>query len=310
MSQVQQVSRSLHNRKSRKHPATLDPDSVQINSHVMNNLSECVQSDHVLLSTASTISGSSSTMYEGSERGPEFGDGFCQPQRRLVHDWITEPTIHEDPIEHLSTPSNASSSAYAQGTNDAETALTTISEQEIRDRDIRFSTDLETSLIKGWQELASQKFNAGMYADAEEFLRRALTRSEARYGVAFTGRDQMMKKLAHVYREQGKLDEAERIWITLVEEGEHKNLSDIEYVLARSYFDKKAFDTALHYCHRVISKQATLGEGRWLFYRSVALLVKIYREKGDSIEAQGYMSLLPPGYQGCTKKNVQLMRRL
>ena len=70
----------------------------ETDSRHMDNLEGCMRSAKKLVSAASSVVSSlseNSSVLEGSQTGSEIGPLFTDRQRRVVENWILEPTIYE-----------------------------------------------------------------------------------------------------------------------------------------------------------------------------------------------------------------------
>jgi hypothetical protein len=73
---------------------------------------------------------------------------------------------------------------------------------------------------------------------------------------------------------------------------------EAEHYLAMIHFQKSELDIALRHCQVASSgRMRILGKWHASWHESIALLSAIYEEKGHSIEAEPYATLLPEGYK-------------
>jgi tetratricopeptide (TPR) repeat protein len=216
--EVQEVLGKIQNR-NQKEGTTIEP--------VINrNLEECVRYAGKCVSAANTIAGSLST---AGSMSSEHGIQLDAQKRKEIEGWISIPEE-----EHWGASSIPELGAR---TADARTARTSFSEPitelpsdvQSRRESLRsgFTShtqrtghttrllfndprpELEIKVIKYWQKLASLKFNAGEYNEAEKYCKEFLDRSEAKYGTEFEGKDEATELLATVYCKQRKLPQAE-----------------------------------------------------------------------------------------------------
>ena len=72
---------------------------------------------------------------------------------------------------------------------------------------------------------------------------------------------------------------------------------EAEHYLAMIHFQKSELDNAEKHCLVTSNgRRRILGKSHASWHESIALLVAIYKEKGDPTEADGYAALLPEGY--------------
>ena len=114
-------------------------------------------------------------------------------------------------------------------------------------------------------------------------------------------RREVHTKAGTAYFKLGKRTEAETHFSAAADvEGGMLDLRcfEAEHYLAMIHFQKSELDIAERHCLVASSgRMRILGKSHASWHESIALLCAIYEEKGDSIEAEAYATLLPEGYK-------------
>jgi tetratricopeptide (TPR) repeat protein len=154
-----------------------------------------------------------------------------------------------------------------------------------------YETDLEFELAGSLQRKAIAQFEAGDYASAEGFASSAIKHLEAAQGAQFRGRNELFELIAISCWKQEKYCEAEQLLLNLINVGNVQYNDDFRLLdaLAKVFMGKGDLDKAARYCHEAVQgRRSVFGKDHVLFLDSVALLVQLYKAKGDNFEAQGY----------------------
>jgi len=268
--------------------------SLADNARIMKNLESCVLSGETILSSATSIISSRSTVFDGSE----FGQELSEQERISIENWIPLLTIKETQEEghegRSISPVKAGQTDFIDASNDTETSTIT-GDTPTRHNQPNESNVFEEQLIMNWRETAERNFHSRNYAEAEKYLQRVLERLEARYNTDFEARNTMREMLANAYYRQNKWPLAAKVFLGLLEahKDEFPKSIDLMQQVAEIYYRNGDLDLAEGFCLKAAEGRKTEHNVR--FYESISLLVDIYKAKGDNVESDGYMQILPNG---------------
>jgi hypothetical protein len=230
MEEIKTISKSLSNGKKL---SSVDPESNARNMRIMNNLAGCVVSaSDVVSETRSIISIRSSASGITSVQGdafPDFTTARVQEWRNHLDDFPTTTM----PMSRSATPSSTTSrfttnhNSQQQSSSNSERQTTTSAPTNLNgngnaDNDY----DLEAVLIKQWHNRAVVQFAQNQYATAEPYLRKALSRSQEKYGQEFRGKEELLRILALSCAQQAKEEDVFEIF-----DGQHFDFEWKETVL-------------------------------------------------------------------------------
>ena len=270
------INQLLQSLRSEPQAGTSGTAMLDNDCRVMNHLEDCVLSAEQIVSRASSIGGTRSTVF-----GP-FSDGLGR-----VYDWIPDPaeTQHQTHFGENATSSPAVTSATRSAPPNPA--------GDDSDSESDFHTAFEAELIENWRTSGIRKFQLALYADAQSDFERVLERSQINYNSFYAWRLEVMEMLAIAYYRQGKWDAAEKLLLQFNSGKDPKALKTV-HALAGVYFGKKDFDKAEKFCKRAIAgRKRALGEDHASYFLSIALLVRIYEEQDNRKEAEAWNRFLP-----------------
>ena len=105
----------------------------------------------------------------------------------------------------------------------------------------------------------------------------------------------MREMLATAYYRQNKWSLAAKVFLGLLEAHKDKFPKSVDLMqkVAEIYYRNGDLDLAEGFCLKAAEGRKTDHNIR--FYECISLLVDIYKAKGDNVESDGYMQLLPSG---------------
>lgn len=264
-------------------PLTRLPGSLgrtrSVHRRVMKNLRECALSTRDFHQVAESIVSKLENPTGASDTN-SIAD-LTEQRRGDIEDWMKELAISSqvDPNEKVLL-----------------TSVTEVS-TDLEDDD----EAIELEVIQHQIQSATNKIKDSQFADAETLLRQVLMKSDEKYGNTYQWRESTYELLATACRGQSKWDEAKQILVEILEERVQANRGlqaiDTMHNLAEVYLATLDLENAISYGRKAVNgKSRTRGKKDPEFYRSVALLVRIFETAGDEASAEGYRPMLPPNY--------------
>ena len=250
--------------------ATARPNN---DSWVLTHLEDCLRSADAIVARASHAGGTRSTI---------FGEGTSNAGG--VYAWIPDPAEHDDQVVQEPAPSSPFVTSTTRSADDSDTNS---------DFD-----SFESELIDNWRTSGIEKFQLALYAEAQGDLERVLERSKLHYSNSFYKfKVEVMEMLALAYFRQSKWDEAENEAeniLSQLEGGNDAKALNIVHMLARIYLAKNELEKAAKLCKKaILERKKILGAQHASYLLSIALLVRIYLQKGDKREAEAWQRFLP-----------------
>ncbi|KAK2684677.1 hypothetical protein QWA68_016562 [Fusarium oxysporum] len=259
-------------------------ESSAEDNRISRNLRHFVQIAENFHSSASTIIGNRSTVWEGSI----LGEPLTQAQTSRIEEWIPPPLSEEDFTQQNSIADESSRGDAISG--DAE-GLHSDS-----------GSDIDKDLTKRLEDLAIQNLRSGDNAKAEQFYRSVIDRGEASHRPSHYVTN-MRVQLAYAFMRQGKWIEAEEIMAPIAFE---KRVNDVlvyhgMHAIAMIHLRNSNLEAADRCCKRALwGKRKALGKESASCWDTLALLASICAAKNDVAEAEAHRSFIPPTYQVMT----------
>lgn len=209
-----------------------------------------------------------------------------------------------------------------------KTVSTVASVTEIDSNSNDDNSEVRFQVIQNQRQSAARYIKAGQFSKAEPFLRKVMTKSEEFYGPQYDWREDVMEMLARACYGQSKLEEAERLFLQILEErlesGRRREAFETMHALAEVYsenYHRSALDeldsaeaeweTAKNYAEKAVTgKMKILGHDDPSFHRSVSLLVQLYKSKGDEVMAAGYLPMLPDDYWNTQRQAIDELKNM
>ena len=303
--------------RNRWHVLISEGDFKETDNQVMNNIDDCVRSAEIVVSVASSIVHSRSTVLAHSQRASDIGQRPGD-RTRLWVERIYELTLREDQTgENVATssvtsttilppptPSHtsvASTIAMSPPTPDlasvggryAESDITATGVQTPTDTESDFFVEAELALIENSFNIGKKHLDKGNYKEACEYIEKAWDRATT---VKPEAREQYMRPLMTCYSITNQWDKAEKMLLELHDNTRGTSQKEIEHAIAETYLNKSDLDRAEKWCRAAIQgkRRALRTREHESIYESVFLLAQILQNKGLRIDAEVYKSLIPP----------------
>lgn len=285
-SQIGRVEYAVQGRYAGFRSGGLDDDEKV--SHNLEELAKAAESFH---SNVSTImgDGARSTVWGGSI----MGDPLSADQYTDISNWIPPPTINEETEPKL---------GHSRGGSSSANALTLVESSGDSDGD----SDFESQITKRFEELAVTSLSQKEYSKAETFLKKVLDRrNNDKQSVAQITSTNLT--LAFIYGAQGKFQDAGELLMPIAT-AKRRPINEAIFLglhqLAQVSLEKLDYGTAIQYCKRAVwGYDKISGKTTTQYLQSMALLVQIYRSKGDNSEAEVCESFLPDGFEFHNRPN-------
>lgn len=243
---------------------------------VLENLESCVRSARTLVSTTSSI-------FTGSlvDRGSISGSSLNPEQFQNIVRWIPPPASSTTGESEMPSSDPGFPPSISTPRLDGDTDLIRSTSDSTADFQMKV-------MIQYWREKGLLSFQARLYNDAEELLRRAYAESASRYGIRFEGWQWLIKMLIVSHCKLGHLDEAERILSDVLKESvthpneiDDKIVVELTEILASKYSDDGKAEDAIRFITGAIHIKR---EKRLYFLDSQRTLAELYFKKGDLSE--------------------------
>jgi hypothetical protein len=217
--------------------------------------------------------------------------GMNEPILNRTHGWISHQTDHE-PIPDI-------------GVGQSETESRECEDAEFNSRILQNQLHLARQWMKRTEYESAENILSQLSAHlAETFPDESPWKPDE-----ITWKEETMQLLAISYFKQAKWNQAQELLIKLVDRRAHQKseaLFDNEHMLAHVYFSLGDPENAEKHCYSaVVGKRNPLGEQSLSFYRSVELLVSIYKRKGEIAKAEGYKVELPDDYYHQERQDIE-----
>ncbi|RYC79538.1 hypothetical protein BFJ63_vAg17574 [Fusarium oxysporum f. sp. narcissi] len=278
-SQLRRVESTLQTRSS-----SSSGESNAEDNRISRNLRHFVQIAENFHSSASTIVGTQSTVWEGSI----LGEPLTQAQTSRIEEWIPPPLSEENSTRQNVIADEISLSDAISG------------DVEVFPSDS--GSDIDKDLAKRLEGLAIQNQKSGDHTKAERFYRSAIDRGEASHRSSHDVTN-MRLQLAYVYMRQEKWKEVEEILTPIAFE---RRVNDIlvyhsMHAIAMIHLRNSKLEAADRCCKRALwGKRKVLGKESASCWDTLALLASICAAKNDVAEAEAHRSFIPPTYQVVT----------
>jgi hypothetical protein len=305
--------------RNRWHVLRSERDFKETDNQVMNNIDDCVRSAEIVVSVASSIVHSRSTVLGRNQRGSDIGQ-HSGDRTRLWVERINGLTLREDQGEENIASSSATSTTImppptpshtsaastitvppptpdlaSVGGRYAESTVTIPSTQAQVEAELDFFREMEPKLIETWFNIGKQKFDERSYTDASAFLEKVLD-----WVVKTAGSDTrvlVVHLLATCYSYMNQWAKAVEILSELRDDTQGAaSQAETEHALAEINFYIGDLDTAEKWCRATVQ-----GKARTLrtyehesVYESISLLAEILEGKSCHVDAEGYKALIPP----------------
>jgi hypothetical protein len=243
-------------------------------NQITRNLRHLVRVAETFHSNASAITreGPRSTVWGGSV----LGDPLTREQFSNIESWIPPPSNSQG---GTTSPSTVVDPSYHSDSDD----------------------DIDKALLKRLRELAVESRQQGDYAKAENFYRKAISRSEASES-NYDPRDLVQDRvdLAYACLNQRKWADAEAIILPIAME---RKLADIAvyvglHALALAHMHSSDFAKADRCCKRALwGKRKIFGKENPSCWETLALLSRICEARGEAEEAEAHRTFIPASYQ-------------
>jgi hypothetical protein len=158
-------------------------------------------------------------------------------------------------------------------------------------------SDIETDLILKFKELGQLSFDEEDYPKVEAYLRKAVAVTKLSDPSWDETSTPLQAKLAFALCFQEKWDDAESILWVMSDTRKDINILAIHclHALSIAYLEEKNLEKADRICRRALLwKKKVYKKQHPFYFESLALLARICDAKGDSVESEAWLHLLPP----------------
>ena len=283
------------------------------NPNVLAQTEKLKQHAKAVITTASTITGTTSTTWSGSEIRfskifSDDGPTLDATGKRRIEQWIPERAIEEE----FSLQTDLSPET---GTTSQSAAATSIRESELTDSES--DGEIEVDIISRFLTRGQHEYNENRHAEAIKLFRTGLQRASSltlERKVRLKTRDFRLKLgYSHLY--QGDLVEAEGLFIGLVKHtSDDENLARALHAssgLAQVHLCRQSFRSAEYWCKKcMIGWKRLFGKEHSFYITSLWLMEFIHETEGDPDTAGIFSDLVlatktenhehtsnPPGFQ-------------
>ena len=269
------------------------PEALR-NPDVLIHSEQLKQSAKAVITTASTITGTNSTVRSGSDNRlskiSSDGDSLDDARKNSIEQWIPQLTIEEeDSLQTDLTPGTAITSPSA-ATKSLKDLDTTDSESD---------GEIELDVVNRFLERGQMEYKRHRHAEAMKLFRTGLRRASSlsldrKAGLKL---EDIQLKIACCYLYQKYLDEAEHLFKEIVKHNTEKTSAARAFHacagLAQIYLCRESFRDAERWCKKSLSGWKRLvGKQHSLYVTSLWLMEFIHETEGDTDSAGIFADLI------------------
>ena len=264
------------------------------NPDVLLHSEQLKRSAKAVIATASTITGTNSTTWSGSDNRlsklSSDGDPLDDARKKRIEQWIPQLTIQEeDSLQTDLSPGTAITSPSA-ATNSLKDLDTTDSESD---------GEIELDVVNRFLERGQREYKKHRHAEAMKLFRTGLRRAESlsldrKVGLEL---EDIQLRMAYCYLYQKHLDEAEHLFKAIVKHNtENIRASRAFHAcagLAQIYLCRESFREAERWCKKSLSGwKGLVGKQHSLYVTSLWLMEFIHEMEGDADSAGVFADLV------------------
>ncbi len=264
------------------------------NPDVLLHSEQLKRSAKAVIATASTITGTNSTTWSGSDNRlsklSSDGDPLDDARKKRIEQWIPQLTIEEeDSLQTDLTPGTAITSPSA-ATNSLKDLDTTDSESD---------GEIELDVVNRFLERGQREYKGHHHAEAMKLFRTGLRRaaSLSRDRKAGLELEDIQLRIAYCHLYQKHLDEAEHLFKAIVKHNT-ENIRESRAFhacagLAQICLCRESFRDAERWCKKSLSGWKRLvGKQHSLYVTSLWLMEFIHETEGDADSAGVFADLV------------------
>ena len=264
------------------------------NPNVLIHSEQLKRSAKAVIATATTITGTNSTTWSGSDNklSKRFSDGdpLDAARKERIEQWIPQLAIEEeDSLQTDLTPGTAITSPSA-------------ATKSLKDRDTTDSEsdgEIEFDVVNRFLERGQRDYKRHRHAEALKLFRTGLRRAaslslDRKAGLEL---EDIQLKIAYCYLYQRQLDEAEHLFKEIVKHNKEKmSVARALHAcagLAQIYLCRESFRDAERWCKKSMSGWKRLvGKQHSLYNTSLWLMEFIHETEGDADSAGVFADLV------------------
>ena len=264
------------------------------NPNVLIHSEQLKRSAKAVIATATTITGTNSTTWSGSDnklsKRSSDGDPLDAARKERIEQWIPQLTIEEeDSLQTDLTPGTAITSP----------SVATKSLKDLDTTDSESDGEIEFDVVNRFLERGQREYKRHRHVEAMKLFRTGLRRaaSLSQNRKAGLELEDTQLKIAYCYLYQKQLDEAEHLLKEIIKHNREK-ISSARALhacagLAQIYLCRESFRDAERWCKKSMSGWKRLvGKQHSLYITSLWLMEFIHETEGDADSAGVFADLV------------------